>query len=98
MLMLTGELLTFVYQYREFIIESYGWYLKTENLLCIAMEYCNLGDLARYLESNGRLTEKDANIITTQLLAGLNFMHDEGWAHRDLKLSVSESFFTAMEC
>ncbi|KAI0438913.1 kinase-like domain-containing protein [Xylaria telfairii] len=74
-------------RYREFIIESYGWYLKNENLLCIAMEYCKLGDLAHYLESNGRLTEKDAKIITTQVLVGLNFMHDEGWAHRDLKLS-----------
>ncbi|KAI1349554.1 kinase-like domain-containing protein [Xylaria sp. FL0043] len=74
-------------RYREFIIESYGWYLGSDNLLCIAMEYCKLGDLAQYLESNGRLTENDTNIITTQVLAGLNFMHDEDWAHRDLKLS-----------
>ncbi|KAI0805556.1 kinase-like domain-containing protein [Xylaria sp. FL0064] len=74
-------------RYREFIIESYGWYLGSDNLLCIAMEYCKLGDLAQYLESNGRLTENDTNIITTQVLASLNFMHDEDWAHRDLKLS-----------
>ncbi|KAI1280102.1 kinase-like domain-containing protein [Xylaria sp. FL0933] len=74
-------------RYREFIIESYGWYLGSDNLLCIAMEYCKLGDLAQYLESNGRLSENDTNIITTQVLAGLNFMHDEDWAHRDLKLS-----------
>ncbi|KAI1133711.1 kinase-like domain-containing protein [Nemania abortiva] len=74
-------------RYLEFIVESYGWYLKSENLLCIAMEYCKLGDLARYLELNGRLAEGDANLITKQVLAGLNFMHNEGWAHRDLKLS-----------
>jgi serine/threonine protein kinase len=54
------------------------------------MEYCEYGDLARYLKSHGRLAEDEVRIITTQLLAGLGFIHDEGWAHGDLGLSVSE--------
>ncbi|KAI0141780.1 kinase-like domain-containing protein [Xylariaceae sp. FL1272] len=74
-------------KYNVFLVESYGWYLKAERLLCIAMEYCELGDLARHLESRGQLPENEVHAIATQVLGGLSFMHDENWAHRDLKLS-----------
>jgi calcium/calmodulin-dependent protein kinase I len=51
------------------------------------MEYLELGDLERYLKP--RLSPAEARQITQQLLEGLGFMHDNNFAHRDLKPSVS---------
>jgi calcium/calmodulin-dependent protein kinase I len=51
------------------------------------MEYLKLGDLQQYL--NTPLYEIEACEITKQLLEGLVFMHDNKFAHRDLKPSVS---------
>ncbi|KAI1112102.1 kinase-like protein [Nemania sp. NC0429] len=49
------------------------------------MEYCPLGDLQRYLIEHTRLRESDSRDIVGQIVEGLKFMHDEGFAHRDLK-------------
>lgn len=51
------------------------------------MEYLELGDLEKYLGIP--LPEVEACIITKQLLEGLIFMHDNQFAHRDLKPGVS---------
>jgi serine/threonine protein kinase len=53
----------------------------------IAMEYFPLGDLQNYLSSP--LSEKEVKQIASQILEGLSFMHDNGFAHRDLKPTVS---------
>ena len=54
------------------------------------MEFFALGDLQRCLkETPGQcLQETDAQAITYQLVEGVNFMHVNGFAHRDLKPSV----------
>ncbi|KAL9047360.1 MAG: hypothetical protein Q9214_000044 [Letrouitia sp. 1 TL-2023] len=49
------------------------------------MEYVEHGDLQRYLHSALPLPESDAQQITFQVLEGLNFMHENGYSHRDLK-------------
>ena len=51
------------------------------------MEYFPLGELGRHL--NTALPEIQAGTIITQLLEGLTFMHDNHFAHRDLKPGVS---------
>lgn len=51
------------------------------------MEYMALGDLQGYLGK--AIPETEARTITVQLLEGLRLMHDEGFAHRDLKPPVS---------
>ena len=51
------------------------------------MEYLSYGDLHKYLGSP--LPEKEGQHIVFQLLEGLQFMHDKGFAHRDLKPAVS---------
>ena len=51
------------------------------------MEYLPNGDLNKYLSSP--LPEKEGQHIISQILEGLHFMHDKGFAHRDLKPAVS---------
>ena len=53
----------------------------------IAMEYFSYGDLQNYLSS--LIPERETRQITSQILEGLLFMHDNGFAHRDLKPAVS---------
>lgn len=51
------------------------------------MEYLSDGDLHKYLGSP--LLEKEGQHIVFQVLEGSHFMHDNGFAHRDLKPVVS---------
>lgn len=51
------------------------------------MEYLPHGDLHKYLRAP--LSEKEGQHIVFQVLEGLRFMHDNGFAHRDLKPTVS---------
>jgi serine/threonine protein kinase len=56
------------------------------------MEYFELGDLRQCLsqqEGPGTLPENEVKDIVFQLASGLSFMHDNGYAHRDLKPQVS---------
>ena len=47
------------------------------------MEYVELGDLATFVANP--LTEIDTRSIARQLLEGLTVLHEQSWAHRDLK-------------
>ncbi|KAI1752059.1 kinase-like domain-containing protein [Xylaria castorea] len=71
-------------KYMPSFVESFGWY-EGSGFLFIAMEYCPLGDLQRFLIEHTQLSESDACEIIFQVVKGLKFMHDEGFAHRDLK-------------
>ena len=51
------------------------------------MEYFPLGDLSRYIKDP--VPEEQAAAIISQLLEGLIFMHENHFAHRDLKPGVS---------
>jgi serine/threonine protein kinase len=51
------------------------------------MEYLPDGDLHKYLNSS--IPEKEGQQIISQVLEGLDFMHKNGFAHRDLKPAVS---------
>jgi serine/threonine protein kinase len=57
------------------------------------MEYCELGDLNKYLRNSllcpeNRLPELDTREIVYQVLEALSTMHEENFCHRDLKLAV----------
>jgi serine/threonine protein kinase len=71
-------------------VKSFGWYENHESVF-IAMEYFPFGDLQNYLSLP--LAEKEVQQITFQVLEGLSFMHDNGFAHRDLKPTVSLGFY-----
>lgn len=51
------------------------------------MEYFDYGDLQRYMYSP--MLEDQVQQIALQLLEGAQFMHDNDFAHRDLKPAVS---------
>lgn len=50
------------------------------------MEYCQEGDLFKYLESkNFKLSEKEVIAIIKQLLSAIYYLQEYGITHRDLK-------------
>jgi calcium/calmodulin-dependent protein kinase I len=58
------------------------------------MEYLEYGDLHHYLLESPPLPEQEAGDITFQILEGLAFMHENGFAHRDLKPAVRRLYDT----
>ena len=74
-------MLTFT-QYEHCFVKSFGWYENDEDIF-LTMEYCSDGDLLKYLGSP--VSETEGQHIIVQIVEGLCFMHDFGFAHRDLK-------------
>ncbi|KAJ5234999.1 uncharacterized protein N7469_004167 [Penicillium citrinum] len=70
------------YQQENVLVEFFGWY-EDKSHLYISMEYFELGDLSQHISSS--LSEEDVKQITTDLLHGLRIVHQEKFAHRDLK-------------
>src|SRR5690606_32727080 len=68
------------------IINLYKAY-KTHSKFYIFTEYCNGGDLELLKDIKGRINEKMARIILTQLVEGIRELHDRNIMHRDLKLA-----------
>ena len=52
------------------------------------MEFCAFGDLQSYLAGHHELPEIEVQEIIAQVTQGLDFMHEEGFSHRDLKPQV----------
>lgn len=75
-------------QYEHCFVKSYGWY-EADDSVYIAMEYLELGDLYHGIRSKGPLDQFQAASITSQIMEGLEFMHENHFAHRDLKPSVN---------
>ena len=70
-------------------MEFLGWY-HDDTHLYIAMEYFPLGDLEKYMTALDKpIDETDSKEISYQILVGINYMHQEGFAHRDVKPAVS---------
>ena len=84
-------------KYRDCFVQSFGWFEDTSSIF-ITMEYVPLGDLEPYLKAP--LPEPQARIIARQLLQGLVFMHENKFAHRDLKpgVGILISVFRASLC
>ncbi|EXL67168.1 CAMK protein kinase [Fusarium oxysporum f. sp. conglutinans race 2 54008] len=71
-------------RYSRYFVKSLGWYTSS-SLLHIAMEYFPAGNLYTYVEEQQGLPEDECWQITSQVLSGIALMHEEGFAHRDLK-------------
>lgn len=75
-------------------MKSFGWFISPGRIH-IAMEYCELGDLEKYLSKSPlhRVSEAEAHDISSQILDALCSMHEEKYCHRDLKLAVGFHLF-----
>ncbi len=73
-------------QYNDCFVQSYGWY-EDDASIFIAMEYFPCGDLQNFMSS--ALVETDIREISSQVLEGLDYMHGNGFTHRDLNPRVS---------
>ncbi|SPJ83642.1 uncharacterized protein FTOL_10158 [Fusarium torulosum] len=71
-------------RYSRYFVKSLGWYMSS-SLLHIAMEYYPAGNLYTCVEKRRGLPEDECRQITSQVLSGIALMHEEGFAHRDLK-------------
>ncbi|KAH8805450.1 WD40-repeat-containing domain protein [Xylogone sp. PMI_703] len=66
-------------------VDFFGWFKDSFNVF-LAMEYIPLGDLETNVKAHsGRIPEVEARDIIEQILSGLEIMHAESFAHRDLK-------------
>jgi serine/threonine protein kinase len=73
-------------QYVHCFVQSFGWY-ESDDSIYIAMEYIEHGDLQKQLTRS--FPDFEVQSIASQILQGLQFMHENGFTHRDLKPSVS---------
>ncbi|KAI5927430.1 kinase-like domain-containing protein [Camillea tinctor] len=71
-------------KYKNCFVTAFGWY-EVPGSLSIPMEYCPKGDLRRHIAKYGPLPESQTQDIASQIAQGIKFMHDEKFAHRDLK-------------
>lgn len=51
----------------------------------IVTEFCNAGDLSKYIQSRGRVSERQCLLFLQQLATALKFLRDKGVVHMDLK-------------
>jgi serine/threonine protein kinase len=69
-------------------VDFFGWFKDGSNVF-LAMEYVPLGDLEKNVKAHsGKIPEVEARDIAEQVLLGLEIMHAESFAHRDLKPQV----------
>lgn len=59
---------------------------ETDTRTILVMELCVGGDLLSYLKKRKKIKESVAKVTIFQILSGLNYLHEKGIAHRDIKL------------
>ncbi|KAH8596510.1 cell division control protein-like protein 15 [Bisporella sp. PMI_857] len=66
-------------------IVKYLGFVKSSECLSIILEYCENGSLHSICKSYGKFPENLVGIYMTQVLHGLQYLHDQGVIHRDIK-------------
>lgn len=61
--------------------------LETEDKLYLVMELVTGGELFDKILAKGSYSEKDACLIITKILSAVQYLHNLGIAHRDLKVT-----------
>ncbi|KAM7216897.1 putative serine/threonine-protein kinase [Rhypophila decipiens] len=65
-------------------VRTFGWFDDAASVY-IAMEYLPHGDLYHHTQNMPPFSELEASKVVRQLIQGVQYMHDNGFAHRDLK-------------
>jgi serine/threonine protein kinase len=60
--------------------------IATETSIWLVTELCSGGELFDYLTEKGRTSEEETRHIFGQICLAVNYLHDKGIVHRDLKL------------
>ncbi|SPN97509.1 related to septation (sepH) gene [Cephalotrichum gorgonifer] len=66
-------------------IVKYIGFVKSADCLNIILEYCENGSLHSILKAYGKFPENLVGVYMTQVLQGLQYLHDQGVIHRDIK-------------
>ncbi|GAA5871422.1 hypothetical protein JCM8547_002661 [Rhodosporidiobolus lusitaniae] len=66
-------------------IVQYRGYARTDSALYIVLEYCENGSLSAIIKKFGRIPEQLVGLYTLQVLQGLQYLHEQGVIHRDIK-------------
>lgn len=64
-------------------------FIETPERFYLVMEKCNGGDVLDKVASIAQYSEKDACQLSKGLLDAVQYMHDHGIAHRDLKVGLT---------
>jgi calcium-dependent protein kinase len=73
--------------------------IEDENHLYIVQDYCEGGDLFSFIVKNKILSENLVKLILKQILDGLNYLHQKGIIHRNVKpenILISGKDFTEL--
>ena len=60
-------------------------HIETDAKYFMVLEYCPNGELFDYIVKKECLPEPEARHFFRQIVCGLAYVHDRGFAHRDLK-------------
>ncbi|OTB00843.1 hypothetical protein M426DRAFT_15069 [Hypoxylon sp. CI-4A] len=66
-------------------IVKYIGFVKASDCLNIILEYCENGSLHSICKAYGKFPENLVGVYMTQVLQGLQYLHDQGVIHRDIK-------------
>lgn len=59
--------------------------MESQSMIYLVTEYAPNGEIFDHLVANGRMKEPEAARVFMQLISAVNYCHQRGVVHRDLK-------------
>ncbi len=66
--------------------------IETEHKIFMVLEYCPGGELFDYIVDRDRLCESESRTFFRQIVSAVGYIHQSGYAHRDLKPGINHWF------